>query len=106
MTNKHWWETQEGLNWLGVDIIDPKKSTGYSVGDKFRVVYPDSGALGSVYILAQVGPLEVALISLDFGNRYRESLIVEDIYNLLEKEWKVISESSEDYIFERTNDYC
>lgn len=62
-------------------------------GDRFREVG------GTEYILAQVEPCKMALISLDDGNRFNEPVKIEDSYVVSEKEWNEITcNESDDFI--------
>lgn len=102
MNNQHWWDTEEGLDWLGVISDDTQKPTGYAVGDRFRDMSLDGNTYTEVYILSQAYAYGVALICISSGNRWRDPIHVEDVKNISEGEWEEITRNGK---FERTYGY-
>lgn len=62
----------------------PEVFGGYGIGQRFRYH-------GAEWILAQVAPSQVALISLEDGNRFREGFEVAHIFNITSEEFSRIS---------------
>lgn len=67
--------------------------TTYSVGNKFKDSTRDT------YILAQVAPFTVTLISLEDGSRYNEMVRVANINRITKDEFDKISISTSEQIF-------
>jgi hypothetical protein len=67
-----------------VNVVDEKVPETYSVGQQFKVD-------GRPYLLAQVDKKKVALISLGTGNRWSESITVEDLEAITYCEMEQIS---------------
>lgn len=69
------------------ELNKPEKT--YAVGQRFL----NENDYDEEYILAQIGPREVALISLEDGNRWSVGVEVQSISSITKEEWEEISTS-------------
>lgn len=109
MENKHWWDTEEGQEFLSSHpyVEDQynvwmEENTTYGVGDIFEVFL--GGVKGADGVLCQVDAGVVELINMKSWNRHADGVKVSNIHSITRGEMnQIFGASSGEWTFKRKN---